>query len=103
MKNIYKLFLFLPFILNALIIEPKSISHRSVVNDIKIIDNRVYSVSNDNTLKIWDKSLNLIDTIYAKSAFNYGNLYTIESNDNYILTAGINGYEPVVFVYNKRI
>ncbi len=88
--------------LNALIVEPKSISHRGIINDIQIIDNKVYSVSNDNTLKVWDKNLNLLDSIYEKKSGSFGNLYTIESNQNYILTAGITGLENLVFVHDKK-
>ena len=100
-----KLFLFslLTLMLHAIIIEPKSISHRGIINDIKVIGNKVYTVSNDNTLKVWDKSfLDLNNTVYEKKSGNFGNLYTIESNQNYILTAGITGYENSVFVHDKK-
>jgi len=97
-----KLIIFLSLFLYALIIEPKSVSHRGVVNDIKIIDNKIYSVSNDNTLKVWNKSLHLITTIYEKQNENYGNLYTIASNDKYILTAGIVGIDNAVFIHRKK-
>jgi WD40 repeat protein len=97
-----KLIIFISVFLYALIIEPKSVSHRSVVNDIQIIDGKVYSVSNDNTLKVWDKSLNLITTVYEKQNENFGNLYTVASNDKYILAAGIAGNDNVVFVHDKK-
>jgi len=97
-----KLIIFLSLFLHAMIIEPKSISHRGVVNDIKIIDNKIYSVSNDNTLKVWDKNLNLITTVYEKQNENYGNLYTIASNGKYILTAGIVGIDNAVFIHRKK-
>jgi len=97
-----KLIIFLSLFLHALIIEPKSLSHRGIVNDIKIIDNKIYSVSNDNALKVWDKSLRLIATIYEKQNENYGNLYTIASNNKYILTAGIVGIDNAVFIHRKK-
>ncbi|NPA87691.1 MAG: hypothetical protein GXO01_03200 [Epsilonproteobacteria bacterium] len=96
-----KIIIFLSVFLYALIIEPKSVSHRGVVNDIKIIDNKIYSVSNDNTLKIWDKNLSLITTVYEKQNENYGNLYTLASNGKYILTAGIVGNDNAVFIHRK--
>ena len=96
-----KLIIFITIFLYAFV-EPKSISHRSIVNDIKIINNKIYSVSNDNTLKVWNKSLNIQNTIYEKQNGNFGNLYTIANNKNYILTAGIVGYDNVIFVHNKK-
>jgi len=95
-KIIYKFFLFLPIILNALIIEPFSIFHISIVNDIKIIDNKIYSVSNDNTLKIWSKNLKLIKLL--KHNFNVINKLKFSPNKNILaIAAGSN-----LYFYNKN-
>ncbi len=62
---------------HALVIKPRSMSHRSIINDILVSGDRVYSVSNDHTLKIWDSNLTLLDTVYEKKSGAYGNLYSI--------------------------
>ncbi len=88
---------------SSLIIKPKSISHRSIINDIEIVGDKVYTVSNDNTIKVWSKTfLDLKNTVYEKSGENYANLYTLAQNGNYILTGGITGTQNSVFVHDKK-
>ena len=103
MKNFLFILLLLASLANAFIIKPQSISHRSAINDIKIYGNKVYTVSNDNTLKVWNKnSLSLENTLYEKESGRFGNLYTIESNGKFILTAGITGNDNAVFIHDKK-
>ena len=83
------------------IIVAKSISHRAKVNDIKIIDGKVFSVADDATIKVWDKDLNLLKTIYLKEKFFNSNLYTLCFDKNNIFVAGTYGFDNPILVFDR--
>ena len=101
-KKIFLSFFVLITIVEALVIQPKSISHRGIINDIVISKDRVITVANDDTLKIWSKLfLDLKDTFYAKGEKQYQQLYTVAIYKNYIVTAGVNGLQNSILVLDK--
>jgi WD40 repeat protein len=40
-------------------------AHRSTINSLALLDDLIISASKDKTIKIWDKSVKLIQSIYS--------------------------------------
>jgi hypothetical protein len=91
------------FLPKNVIVKPETISHQNRINDVMIDKDRIYSVANDNTIRVWDRdNLSLKKVIYEKRNAKFGNLYTITSNNKYFLTAGMVGDENTIFVIDKK-
>ncbi len=73
--------------------------HNSAITALKIEDNKIYTVSKDRTIKIWDlESLNILESFTVNSV-----IWTVFKEYEYLFLGGDDKYLKVLDIENKKI